>query len=294
MKKALTFAFCVCLFSWTVYGIACLAMGDALRSSQTAMTVLKSVYMFFPMLVAIALKAIGKEPVFTKDTFRLNLGWPWAAALSIPVIAVILTLGISILMPGVRYHYGVDQLAFMNGLDESTAELVSAQLAAIPAGVMIIMTIVEGLLAGCTVNAVFSFGEEFGWRGYMVDAMKGESFMKKTLFIGFVWGIWHAPLVLAGHNYPQHPVAGVGMMCIFCILVGFVELYFREKTGSVVIAACIHGTINAIAALVVLLVQGGSDLTIGLSGAAGFIALAIICACIWMYDKRCGPARIII
>ena len=32
---------------------------------------------------------------------------------------------------------------------------------------------------------------------------------------GVIWGFWHAPLILNGHNYPQHPVVGVFMMVAF-------------------------------------------------------------------------------
>ena len=34
------------------------------------------------------------------------------------------------------------------------------------------------------------------------------------LIFGLIWGIWHAPFIFQGHNYPQYPVAGVFMMTI--------------------------------------------------------------------------------
>ena len=37
---------------------------------------------------------------------------------------------------------------------------------------------------------------------------------KSSWVIGVIWGFWHAPLILQGHNYPQHPWAGVFMMTV--------------------------------------------------------------------------------
>ena len=39
------------------------------------------------------------------------------------------------------------------------------------------------------------FSEEFGWRGFLTDRLfNKEKLLKRSLFIGFVWGIWHLPL----------------------------------------------------------------------------------------------------
>ena len=44
-------------------------------------------------------------------------------------------------------------------------------------------------------------------------------FLKTSVLTGFIWGVWHAPIILQGHNYPQHPVAGVTG------LAGFITLF---------------------------------------------------------------------
>lgn len=76
------------------------------------------------------------------------------------------------------------------------------------------------------------------------------------------------------------------MMCVFCILVGILELYFTLKTGSVIVAAIMHGTINAVAAMVILFIYGGNDLTIGLTGLGGFLALSLMILLVYLYDSR--------
>jgi hypothetical protein len=79
-----------------------------------------------------------------------------------------------------------------------------------------------------------------------------------------------------GHNYPQHPVLGVFMMTIWCILLSPIFSFIRIKSGSVIAASILHGTMNGTFALSVLVVEGGSDLIIGVTGLSGFIVLIII------------------
>ncbi len=108
------------------------------------------------------------------------------------------------------------------------------------------------------VSAVFNgvivsfaaFGEEFGWRAYMMPKLK--SFMGKypALIVGgIIWGLWHAPLTCVGHNfgtdYPGFPYVGIILMCLYCILLGGILTYVTEKTGSVWPAVFLHGVNNA-------------------------------------------------
>lgn len=285
MKKALTYSAAVCLFSWAVFGSIYFASGGNIQSNKLLYTVIESLYMLFPMIVAGTLQLIRKEPFRSTGLLGFKINWTWLAALLLPLFATALSIFISALMPGVRLHYGAGQVISQFNLDDATAAALEAQMSSISPVLLIGSQVISGLLAGCTINAIFAFGEEYGWRNYMVSALKGSGFWKKALFIGFVWGIWHMPLILLGHNYPQHPVLGVGLMCVECILLGTIELYLVLKSGSVFPAAIFHGTINALTGLVLMLVEGGNDLTIGLTGIAGFITLILIIAGIWIYDK---------
>lgn len=285
MKKALTYSAAVCLFSWTVIGAIYFASGGNIQANKILYTVIESMYMLFPMIVAGALQLIRKEPFKSTGLLRFKINRTWLVALLLPVIAVTLSVFISALMPGVRLHYGSGQIVSLFGMDEAAAAALDAQLSSMPPAVLIGVELVSGLFAGCTINALFAFGEEYGWRNYMVSALKDAGFWKKALFIGFIWGIWHMPFILLGHNYPQHPVLGVGLMCVECILLGTIELYLVLKSGSVFPAAIFHGTTNALTGLVLMLVEGGNDLTIGLTGIAGFVTIILIIAGIWIYDK---------
>ena len=110
-------------------------------------------------------------------------------------------------------------------------------------------------------------------------------FWKSSALIGIIWGVWHAPIILQGHNYPQHPVAGVFMMVAWCVLLAPIFSYARLKAKSVIAAAIIHGSLNATAGLAIMVVKGGNDLLVGVTGAAGFIVLAIINLFIFIFER---------
>lgn len=94
-----------------------------------------------------------------------------------------------------------------------------------------------------------TFGEEFGWRGYMNQKMEPLIGTAGTIFVGgIIWGVWHAELTVAGHNfgtdYAGYPYLGIITMCILCMFWGMVLMWLTKKTGSVYPAAIFHAMLN--------------------------------------------------
>ena len=121
---------------------------------------------------------------------------------------------------------------------------------------------------------------------------KGKKFLSAVLWIGVIWGFWHAPLILNGHNYPQHPVAGVFMMVILCVLLTTMLMYFRKKSDSVIVAAIMHGTINAVAGVTAIVVTPANDLLYGAAGLAGMIVLLVVNICLCLYDRYVSKEKV--
>jgi membrane protease YdiL (CAAX protease family) len=214
-----------------------------------------------------------KEPLGI--SFKINR-WFLVAWLLPPLLALV-TLGVSLLLPGVAYSPDMAGMfeRFQATLTPEQMTQLRAQTAALPIHPLW-LGLLQGLIAGITINAVAAFGEELGWRGFLQRELAELGFWKSAGLIGLIWGIWHAPLILQGHNYPEHPVAGVGMMTMWCILLSPVMSYIRLRAKSVIAAAIFHGTLNGTVGLAILLVQGGNDLTVGLTGLAGFVVLALV------------------
>ena len=238
--------------------------------------------MLIPLLAVIFTQLIFKEPVLKGlgISFKFNRWW-WIGWLLMPVIAM-LTLGVTLLMPGARWT--------------PDSEMVQQSLQNMPEGIgvwgLIGISILSGLFAGITINALIAFGEEIAWRGFLMKEFQGKKFLSAVLWIGVIWGLWHAPLILNGHNYPQHPVAGVFMMVILCILLSTLLMYFRKKSGSVIVAAIIHGTINAVAGISAIVVTPANDLLYGAEGVAGMIVLLVVNTCLYLYDKYISKEKV--
>ena len=101
-----------------------------------------------------------------------------------------------------------------------------------------------------TVGSFAAFGEEGGWRGYMMPKLLKITGRKRALIIGgVIWGLWHAPLTCIGHNfgtdYPGFPYLGIVCMCVFCTLMGVLLTFITEKSGSVWPAAIMHAVNNS-------------------------------------------------
>lgn len=136
------------------------------------------------------------------------------------------------------------------------------------------------------MNIINCFGEEWGWRGYLLPKLlKRLKTVPAVLLDGVIWGIWHAPIVCLGHNYgtgyPGFPVTGILAMCVFCVVLGIILSYVTIKTNSCIPAVLGHGMINGFASVGVYFTSLENPYNVflgpaptGLIGGAGFIVLA--------------------
>ena len=174
-------------------------------------------------------------------------------------------------------------------------EMLDAQLGALgsdgataaaampPIGVLVALQLAMIPLGGL-INSVFAFGEELGWRGWLLPALTPLGTWPALLLSGAIWGLWHAPLILLGYNYGLLDWRGVALMTVGCTLWGVLFGWTRLRTGSVWPAVVGHGALNASAGLSVLWAQSGESPTLALVspvGVAGWIAVAITILINW-------------
>src|SRR5205807_1239628 len=89
------------------------------------------------------------------------------------------------------------------------------------------------LLIAPGINAIFAFGEEWGWRGFLLPKLLPLGQWRALVFSGVLWGLWHMPVILLGYHYPLHPQFGVLLMVIFCVIMGILFGWMRLGTGSI-------------------------------------------------------------
>jgi membrane protease YdiL (CAAX protease family) len=129
------------------------------------------------------------------------------------------------------------------------------------------------VLFGPFMNLPFTLGEEVGWRGYLLVRLLPVGTLRAVLLTGAIWGVWHAPFILMGHNYPGHEAAGVPLMVMLCIALGLLFGWLFLKSGSVFVPALGHACFNLFAIILSLVTADFNPL---LGGAAGVISMGII------------------
>jgi hypothetical protein len=156
----------------------------------------------------------------------------------------------------------------------------------IPPIAMFLLSLVQGTIAGFTISLPFAFGEELGWRGLFLRETQKSGFFKSNLFIGVVWGLWHAPIIVQGHNYPGHPVAGVFMMTLFTTCLSFPMAYCRFKSKTILGPSALHGMFNPLGMLTAFFVAGANPLFGFVAGIAGIAVILLLTVGIYFFDKK--------
>ena len=160
---------------------------------------------------------------------------------------------------------------------------VDMGMTAMPANLLMLSQGITAILFGPIINFVTCFGEEWAWRGYMVPKMAESMETVPMLFVsGVIWGLWHAPLTVIGHNYGLgylgYPVTGILAMCLFCTVVGIFMSYITLKTQSCIPAVLAHGAINAFASIGIYFTVDGGNPFVGPAptGVIGMIAFIVL------------------
>lgn len=213
---------------------------------------------------------------FAKEGFRsagLRFGpWPYYALawLAVPWIFAVV--------------YAISVAAGVARFDPSlsAARAVLAQAAApghLPPDVStyLALTLGTSLSVAILINMIFTFGEEFGWTGYLLPKLLPLGRWPAALIYGVVWGVWQAPLIVAGYYYPGYPTTGPLMMILFACAIALIQSALRIRADSVVLTTFFHAALNAQARGVVLfLVFGVQPLIGGITGAIGIVVLGAI------------------
>lgn len=246
-----------------------------------------AVQMFFPALCVLLTRLLTKEG-FAEHYLKPNLKGHWATyalAWFGPLVLTIFGAVVWFLLRPDTFDPGMSYILSLSG----------DQPLPMPLWALLAVQFAEVLIAPA-LNAVACFGEEWGWRGYLVPKLnKGMKPLPMLLLSGVIWGLWHAPIIALGHNYgvgyPGWPWGGIAMMCVFTVMTGTLLAYVSLKTESVWPAVFAHGMINGCAGLGVLFTRDGGDLFLGpastgIVGMIGFILCAIVLVLLW----KCKPA----
>ncbi len=202
------------------------------------------------------------------------------------LIAAILALGFAVAwlagtvaLPGAGHLVTSDaelrrrMMQVVPGLTEDVALPTAAAIAA--------SGIVAGILAGLTINGLFAFGEEYGWRGVLAEELRPLGRARATLLTGVLWGFWHAPIILLGHNYQTEWGWGIPAMIAWTIPLSFLLAWARDRTGSVLAPSFLHGAYNGTIGLFLYFIIDGALLIALPMGLLMALTLSLLAIPVW-------------
>jgi membrane protease YdiL (CAAX protease family) len=240
-----------------------------------------SLAMWAPGLAAILVtRYVKKEKIESLNLRQLGdrkaYLWAWLLPALLVVIAGLLTWLLGA---------GTLDLSF-SAIREAMAQAPGADL--VPPTVVVVIQILFSLTLAPLINTFLALGEELGWRGFLLPELLPLGQWRAILLSGVIWGFWHAPTILQGHNYPNNPVLGVLLMVVFSVLVGAFFSWIYLRTRSPWAPARAHGSLNATAGLPLLFLTG-VNMTIGgtLASLIGWIPLALLVG--WLIWSRRLP-----
>ena len=138
------------------------------------------------------------------------------------------------------------------------------------------------LLAGATVNGLFAFGAEYGWRGWLADELSPLGSFWANLVVGILAGLSAAPLVLLGHGYPGYPVLGVGFMLAWSVPTSFLLWRLRQWRGTLLAPAMLHGAVNGLVGVFWVVLAGGHPLLAAPMGLVGIAVITVLTGIFWL------------
>ncbi|MEU6997493.1 CPBP family intramembrane glutamic endopeptidase [Nonomuraea sp. NPDC046570] len=137
--------------------------------------------------------------------------------------------------------------------------------------------LVISIVIGTLSAALGAFGEEWGWRGWLLPRLMPLGRGAALALSGVIWGLWHAPLTLLGFNYPGLGAWGAPLFTLTCVTIGAVLGWLRLRTGSVWPAVLGHAAFNSsVPALYLITSDARSPLNPLLGGVFGLTGWLVI------------------
>jgi hypothetical protein len=242
--------------AWALWFVLVPHIGHLFTAARTpeklSVSSLATLGMFAPLVAALVMRLF-----VSKEGLRGSLGpirkWRYyGLAVLVPMVLISLTIALDVAI-------GVGNFTWRGSVPlwvEYVAEAFNA----------------------LTFSALLAFGEEYGWRGYLLPKLLPLGEVRAGVLIGLIWGPWHIPLLIDGLNYSGvNPrlaiVAFIGAAVLMSLL--FTRMFVLAG-GSVLVTSVMHGSFNAFGdTLNATKYLSGNPLVVSSAGLVGLAVLTI-------------------
>jgi len=243
-----------------------------------ALVLLATAYMWAPALGNILTRVITREgwkEVGLRPHFKK--GWRyWLTGWFLPAVMTLL---------GAALFFVIFPQYFDASLPYVRKLMAAAPTAtAMAPWTLAMLQLAEAVLIAPILNSLATFGEEFGWRAYLLPKLMPLGGRKAMLLIGLIWGVWHWPVIFMGYEYgfkyPGYPWAGPLLFIWVTFGLGTFLGWLTLRSKSIWPAVIGHAAINGIAGVAIFVTTGQPNpllgpLPVGIIGSLGY-ALVVI------------------
>jgi membrane protease YdiL (CAAX protease family) len=277
-KPLTTFLILVFLISWPLFIVPLAFKNADAQIRQMITTIAFALAMWGPGIAAIVATLTSGGSFHDLNLRRLGPKrfylWAWLLFPILTIVSSVVTVLFGIGEFDSNFTMINDMLTASETLNPTL--IVAAQIGA-------------ALTIATLFNTFFAMGEELGWRGFLLQKLLPLGQWKAILISNIIWGLWHAPAIVQGLNYPGYPIAGIFMMVVFSLLLGTIFSWLYLNTKSPWTPALAHGSVNAIAGLPILFLIPGFDMALGgtLASVAGWLGLLVFVG--WLVASKRLP-----
>lgn len=144
-----------------------------------------------------------------------------------------------------------------------------------PASITILGVILLGTVGVVRAMAT-TLGEEIGWRGFFIyELRKVLSFTGVAVFSGFIWAIWHWPLLV---YYSNNVLLEFTTFTIVIVSMSFIMTYYTFKAKSLWPAVLFHAVSNVYIQKILPELTIKSETTAHWHGENGIMFAIVTCA----------------
>lgn len=223
-------------FLLLTFGLAWIPFLLVARSplSPAAVALILLPLQFAPALAAFLVRLVFREG-FTDSGIHLHFNRHSLSSYGLACVVVPLVLVVAGAL-GLGLHLAT--WAPGTGQAASTLPIQGIPLPSTLAGIVALV------LGVSVVGALVTFGEEFGWRGYLLPRLMPLGQNRAILLSGVVWAGWHLPLNLVyGAN---GGLLGFPFWLVWIVGLGVVLGWLRLRSQSVWPAAIMHSQVDVL------------------------------------------------
>jgi membrane protease YdiL (CAAX protease family) len=254
---------------------------DSTSGLSLAYLLLAGPYMWGPALANLLTRLVtreGNRDYGLKPEVKQNWRY-WVTAWVAPAVLISLGAVLYFILFPQHLDSGFQSIRMQIALSGQDPNTIS-----IPE--LILIQSLFAVLIAPVLNGIATFGEEFGWRAYLLPKLLDLGVKKALIISGIIWGVWHWPVIAMGYNYGSGyfgaPWLGMLMMVWVTMAWGVLIGWLTLRGKSVWPAVIAHGALNGFAAISTLVTKGSPSPLVGPLPTGVIASLPFVAAALWV------------